>query len=117
MKDISTEQFEAIVTQRVILRCLSPSAARNGFQRNDLLFKSSYAGSEVLQDFGLGDVCQCQMRGLKVYLFHKQNNRIVAELALSADTDEETKLQNTTAVLSNQPQRLCEKPVACELDR
>lgn len=93
MKDISTEQFEAIVTQRVILRCLSPSAARNGFQRNDLLFKSSYAGSEVLQDFGLGDVCQCQMRGLKVYLFHKQNNRIVAELALSADTDEETKLQ------------------------
>ena len=93
MEDISTEQFEAIVTQRVLYRCLSASAIRNGFQRNDLLFKSSYTGSEVLQDYGLGEVCQCQMRGLKDYLFHKQNNRIVAELALAADTDEETGLK------------------------
>lgn len=93
MEDISTEQFEAIVTQRVLYRCLSASAIRNGFQRNDLIFKSSYTGSEVLQDYGLGEVCQCQMRGLKVYLFHKQNNRIVAELALAADTDEETGLK------------------------
>ncbi len=85
MTDISTTQFETIVTQRIIYRCLSASAMRNGFFYGDLVSKSSYTGSEVLNDYGLGDDCWCRARGQRVYLFHKKNRRIIAELGLAAD--------------------------------
>lgn len=85
MNDISTTQFETIVTQRVIYRCLSASAKRNGFSYGELVAKSSYTGSEVLFDYGLGDDCRCGIRGTRVYLFHKKNRRIIAELGLAAD--------------------------------
>ena len=88
MKDISVLQFEAIITQRVLYQCMSPSANRNGFAPHELIGKASFTGSNVLYDYGLGDKCQCQLRGVRIFLVHKKNKRIVAEMVLSSDKAE-----------------------------
>lgn len=86
MNDITTTQFEALVTMRVLYKCMSQSAMRNGFSFTDLVYKSSFIGSELLYELGLGEECQCRiMYGTRVFIIHKKNHRMIAELALSAD--------------------------------
>ena len=88
MEEISVVQFEVIVTQRVLYYCMSPSAIRNGFVPHELISKASFIGSKTLYDYGFGDECQCQLRGTRIFLVHKRNKRIVAEMVLSADRAE-----------------------------
>lgn len=85
MDEISVAQFEVIVTQRVLYQCMSPSATRNGFVPHELISKASFIGSKALYDYGFGDECQCQLRGTRIFLVHKRNKRIVAEMVLSSD--------------------------------
>lgn len=64
---------------------MSPSAIRNGFSSKALILRGSFIGSEILQEYGLGNVCQCRVRGMRIFLIHQKNQQIVAELALSAE--------------------------------
>ncbi len=84
-KDISTIQFESLLTMRTLYKALSGSAIRNGFSSKDLAYKSLCACNELLYDLGLSDECRCETRGLKVFIIHRRNHRMIAELALSAD--------------------------------
>lgn len=88
MEEISVAQFETLVTQRVLCQSMSPSSNRNGFVPHELISKASFIGSKVLYDYGLGEECQCQLRGTRIFLVHKRNKRIVAEMVLSSDKAE-----------------------------
>lgn len=88
MEEISVSQFEAIVTQRVLYQSMLPSANRNGFAPHELISRASFIGSKVLYDYGFGEECQCQLRGVRIFLVHKKNKRIVAEMVLSSDKAE-----------------------------
>ena len=89
IKNITIEGFELSVTARVLCDKLVDRRAhcyRSNFDYDELLTQGVYASNDLLNDLGLASKLRVRRRGAKAFVFCEYTHKILAELAVSAET-------------------------------
>ncbi|MDL2235439.1 hypothetical protein LJC07_04695 [Christensenellaceae bacterium OttesenSCG-928-L17] len=86
IKDLTIKEFETIVAQRTLIKCLIDRRTREPFQSylyNQALVAVNYVANTLLNELGIKQEMSCGIRrGKRLYIFHKKTNRIAAEIGL-----------------------------------
>lgn len=92
-KNTPIAEFEAAVTTRVLLDRLvdhiNRSVALERFTYQLALEQSCYSANDVLIALDLNRDLWVRLRGRRAYMFYEPGNRIVAELAVITESDED----------------------------
>ena len=91
IRNLSTPEFEAMITQRVLSSRLidrQTGSCRSTFTYGELLAQGIYAANDILKEIGINREAWVRVRGRRAYMFHEHTNRIMAELGIVSDAAE-----------------------------
>ena len=87
IKNPTIKEFEASVTMRVLLdRLIDVQHVRKErYPYEEAMSQTVYAANDLLKEIGINRELWVRVRGRRIYMFHEQSHRIVAEVCVITD--------------------------------